>query len=66
MWTFFSEKKTAEESAGENSVYDFSLDEAFELDNQRRKELGFEKVTFSQFIDCIDASSSCARPDIEC
>ena len=66
MWTFFSSKKDAEASAGDNSVYNFSLAEAFELDNQRRKELGFERVSFSQLIDCIDASSSCTPSDTDC
>ena len=66
MWTFFSLKKDAEASAGDNSIYNFSVEEAFALDNLRRKDLGFETITFSQFIDCIDASSSCVPPDAEC
>lgn len=66
MWAFFSLKKVAEASAGDNSIFNFSIEEAFELDNQRRQELGFKKVTFGQFIDCIDASISCTPPDIDC
>ena len=59
MWTFYSSHDVALRSAGENPVYDFTLEEAFELDNARRTELGFKKITFQQFLDCIDLSGSC-------
>lgn len=66
MWTFYSNQDVALKSAGENPVYDFTLEEAFELDNARRTELGFKRITFQQFLDCIDVSDSCISTNQEC
>ncbi len=57
MWTFFSKREQALKAAGKNQIYDFTLAEASELDNQRRQELGFVRITLRQFLDCIDGAS---------
>ncbi len=66
MWTFRSDENEALRSAGENPVQEFLVEEAFQLDNQRRQELGFDRITFQQFVDCIDTSGKCSIFDDEC
>jgi hypothetical protein len=66
MWTFYTNRDAALKSSGENPIYDFTLEEAFELDRIRRTELGFNEITFQQFLDCIDVSASCVPANQEC
>ena len=66
MWTFFSNKKTAQKHAGTNQVFEFDLYQAHMLDNKRRTELGSVAINFEQFLECIDHTASCSPFEYDC
>jgi hypothetical protein len=66
MWTFYSSKELAEASAQENEALEFQTEEAFELDNARREELGYPRISFDQFLDCIRLPATCPPGNGEC
>ncbi|MHA1959118.1 MAG: hypothetical protein ACW99U_02740 [Candidatus Thorarchaeota archaeon] len=53
MWSFYSSKELAERFAQGSDILEFSIEEASELDNARREELGYPRIKFEQFLDCI-------------
>lgn len=66
MWTFFYDSKQAIDSARGEEVHEFSIEDAFILDNNRRAEMGFEKITFEQFLECLSVPTKCQVNDTEC
>ncbi|MFW9908272.1 MAG: hypothetical protein ACFFEF_06835 [Candidatus Thorarchaeota archaeon] len=66
MWSFFSKQESALRHAGENEVYSFRIHEAFDLDNRRRLELGYSRISLEQFYECIDLGESCSLAEDEC
>ena len=59
MWTFFTDCKAAYAKAGENTVLEATLENAYDLDSRRRQELGFHKITLEEFKECIDHPMYC-------
>ncbi len=66
MWTFFSDQEKALKYASENQVYKFELEEAHDMDNKRRQELGSFAITFEQFLECVDHTASCSPFEYDC
>ncbi|MHA2141044.1 MAG: hypothetical protein ACXADC_12425 [Candidatus Thorarchaeota archaeon] len=66
MWTFYSDRKEAIESAMDNRVHELEVYEAFLLDNSRRHEMGYPPITFDQFLECVNHPIQCAPDDIDC
>lgn len=66
MWTFYESEEDALESAQENLVFEFKIEEAWSRDNVRRGELGFPSISFGQFLDCIRIPEKCYPTDPDC
>jgi hypothetical protein len=66
MWTFFSDNKKALDLARGEEVHEFSIEDAYILDNARRVEMGFDKITFEEFLDCLSEPSHCQKDETEC
>ncbi|TFG11237.1 hypothetical protein EU537_12945 [Candidatus Thorarchaeota archaeon] len=59
MWTFFKNRDMACSNAGDNTVWEVTLERAYELDNKRRQELDFDKITLEEFKECVDHPMYC-------
>lgn len=66
MWTFYSEKKQAIESAKDNRVHELEVYEAYLLDNERRHDMGYPPITFNQFLECVNHPTQCVPDDTDC
>ncbi len=66
MWTFYEHETDALESAQENQVFEFTIEDAWARDNARRDELGFSRISFEQFLDCIKTREQCHPTDPDC
>jgi hypothetical protein len=66
MWTFYSVREQAIESAIDSRVYELEVYEAFLLDNTRRHEMGYPPITFEQFLDCVNHPIHCVTEAMEC
>lgn len=66
MWTFYSDREQAIESAMDNRVHELEVYEAFLLDNTRRHEMGYPPITFKQFLECVNHPTHCVPEDMDC
>jgi hypothetical protein len=66
MWTFYSDREQAIESAMDNRVHELEVYEAFLLDNTRRHEMGYPPIIFKQFLDCVNHPTHCVPEDMDC
>ena len=66
MWTFYSDKEEAIESARDNRVHELEVYEAFLLDGTRRHEMGYSSITFNQFLECVNHPTQCVPDDADC
>ncbi len=66
MWTFYSDRNHALESAMDNRIHELEIYEAFLLDNTRRHEMGYPPITFDQFLECVNHPTQCIPDDIDC
>ena len=66
MWTFYSDRQPAMESAMDNRIHELEVYEAFLLDNSRRHEMGYPSITFNQFLECVNHPTHCVPDDLDC
>lgn len=66
MWTFFADSKKSLNLARGEEVHEFSIEDAYILDNSRRVEMGFAKITFDEFLDCLNEPAQCQTDESEC
>jgi hypothetical protein len=65
MWTFYSDRQQAMESAMDNRIHELEVYEAFLLDNARRYDMGYPTITSNQFLECVNHPTHCVSDDID-
>ncbi|MHA2021597.1 MAG: hypothetical protein ACW96N_07775, partial [Candidatus Thorarchaeota archaeon] len=66
MWTFYSDRQQAMKSAMDNRIHELEVYDAFLLDNARRHDLGYPRIAFDQFLECVNHPTHCVPDDIDC
>jgi len=66
MWTFYSERELALETAIHNQVHELEVYEAYLLDNERRHDMGYPSITFEQFLECVNHTMHCVPDGKDC